>query len=386
MHRFINDPFPSKAPILSGSKDFYTSGSFLARLKDSLDIGNSVCLTGEFKAGKTSLLYHLLSWLSNEGRLAGYVDLQFVVPRKDKIALAHLARSVVTAIQTRYKLASPIELRTSTASDEECYTAFLEDLEELRKCLGACGASSFVWLIDELDILRGYATTELPMFLRPIIQNDPNFRMLAAGYDVFVLPSDKGPHWGQFIAGFGDFRRLIGLEGDAAKQLLNDAINMMQIDIMNDVPEQITAWTGCKPFYMKWFASVVARGINEQGYNHLLDSQVLQVAKGLFLRKPEIWHHFSHWWGALDKEQQTVLSLMICDPLHPNTRSDILNRMRVQELVSGDPNFEENLVFRLERLTQLGFLLKDQEIYKFTSGCLEDWIASNHRIGIRRDR
>jgi hypothetical protein len=371
----IEDPFPGKGPLPPGDPNFYISDDLIERLRVSLESGDSVCLAGEYKAGKTSLLNQLLIRLSNDRILTALVDLQFVAPRKDKLVLAKLARSAARVIESKQQMEAPIEMQTFEASDDTCYGAFQTDLDRLRPYLISDQESYLVWLIDEFDILRAYNATILPVFLRPIVQSDPNFRMIAAGHDLFVLPHEEY-EWAHFMTAFGAYDRVGELDTVSAIRLLNLGVESMDIALEMD-RELIMNWTGRNPFYLKWVSSSTARAINELEYEPMLDLNLWRVVKDFFIAEPVIKHHFAHWWNQLSSNQHSVLSLMVGQASDLNNRASIVNSLREHELLSGNERAEQKLAQDLERLVRLGLLVQQDEDYYFTSGCLMDWIRVN---------
>ena len=155
----VPDPFPGKGPLPANAPDFYERDELFTNVQNLLRAGDSVSLVGERKAGKTSFLNYLLTYLSAVEFVPVFVDAQGVAPKTDKVFLGRLVRSAAKTIEKTIASKKPIKVDTLTApSDQAVYQAFEDDLEELRAKL-PLGANEkkrrLVWLIDEIETLRG---------------------------------------------------------------------------------------------------------------------------------------------------------------------------------------------------------------------------------------
>lgn len=376
----VIDPFPGKGPIPSGDPSFYELQEILSIIEASLTAGNSICLIGERKAGKTSFLNHLLAYLPKKGFIPALVDVLSIAPRTDKMFLTGLARSAAQAIQSSQKLTNSIQIKTISASPENCYETFLEDLDSLKDYLPSNDKSNtfLVWLIDEIDVLRMYKETNLFTFLRPIALANSHFRMVVTGYDVLTMPSEYND-WTLLMTAFGH-NRLEGFSPTIARQLIGDGIKSMGVTVGENLYEPVMKWTGQKPFYIKWALSNIARAINEQKQSHVVDYQIWDKAKRCFLSETDIEHHFGLLWSHLIPNQQQILSLMASQPNKLYDHPTILNCLKENELIDGDDKAEQHLINDLTRLKQLGFLYEQAGRYTFTSECLMDWIEENKPV------
>jgi len=379
-HALIPDPFPGKGPILHGSPDFYKR--FYEREEDFADIltilraGDSVSLVGERKAGKTSFLNYMLAYLPADEFIPVFVDAQRIAPRQDRVFLRQLVTKARDAIVRVVAINDALNL-ASTNQPADIYAAFIADLDTLRGVLppGPNGQKRrLVWLVDEIETLRGYQHTELFTFLRPLAQSDLDFRMLVAGYDVLYVLARKS-EWSPFYSAFRHVR-LEGLNPVVARQLVDDALARMEATIASDLYIPMLNWTGQKPFFLKWVLSKLAAALNQQQLQYV-DDNILAEAQHYFLVEHDLRMHFMHLWEThTSASQQTLLSLIALQP-GPYTHPEILNSLKELRLLIGDQQTSRQLSDDLTRLEELGFLYKQVGNYTFTSGCLQAWIKQN---------
>lgn len=380
----VPDPFPGKGPIpASAPGDFYERGDILTNVLNLLRAGDSVSLVGERKAGKTSFLNHLLTHLPTDEFIPVLIDAQRIAPRKDKMFLGQLIRKAAEKIAEVNNLGEPINTNTLTAQPDEVYNTFQNDLDFLRSKITPPENNQkrrLVWLIDEIETLRGYDKTELFSFLRPLAQSDPDFRMVVAGYDVLYTLSNLS-EWSPFFNAFGHIR-VEGLNTVIARQLIDDALQEIGITIEADLYQQVFTWSGRKPFYLKWLLSViVVKVLNAEKVDYHINTNILDKAKGLFLDEHDVNLQFSHLWGThTTQRQQTVLSL-IAPESGPYNYLKILEDLKDKKLVENDQQAKQHLIDDLTRLQQLGFLYDQAGEYTFTSDCLKAWITKNKPLG-----
>lgn len=376
-HALIPDPFPGKGPIPCGNPSFYEREEDFANILTILRAGDSVSLVGERKAGKTSFLNYLLAYLPADEFIPVFVDAQRVAPRQDGLFLRQLVTKARDAIVRVVAIDGNTLNLASTNRPEDIYAAFIADLDTLRGVLspGPNGQKRrLVWLVDEIETLRGYQHTELFTFLRPLAQSDPDFRMLVAGYDVLYMLARKSK-WSPFYSAFRHVR-LEGLNPVVARQLVDDALARMEATIAPDLYTPMLNWTGQKPFFLKWVLSKLAAVLNQQQLQHI-DDNILTEAQHYFLAEHDLRMHFRHLWETHPSaSQQTVLSLIALQS-GPYTHPEILNSLKERRLLTGDQQASRQLSDDLTRLEELGFLYRQVGNYTFTSGCLQAWINQN---------
>ena len=277
--------------------------------------------------------------------------------------------------------AAPLAMNTLKAQSSEAYFAFHDDLDRLRNHLPqqANGQKRrLVWLIDEIETLRGYENTELFTFLRPLVQSDPDFRMVAAGYDVLYTLATRS-EWSPFYNAFRHVR-LEGLNPVVAQELIDNALATMGVTIDQELYGPIFNWTGQKPFFLKWLLSQIAGALNQRQQDHYVDADVLQAAQSLFLDENDLKMHFAHLWQThATARQQTLLSLMAAQP-GPYAYPQIFDQLKNQNLLAEGELTPQHIVDDLTRLQQLGFLYEQLGRYTFTSSCLQVWIARNRPL------
>lgn len=372
----VPDPFPGKGPLSGNAPDFYEREELFTTIQNILLAGDSVSMVGERKAGKTSFLKYLQTHLPDDEFILVYVDAQRVFPNTDKFFLSRLVRSAAKAIAKASGLTEAITINTPTASAEQVYESFEEDLNLLRPHLPlkADGQQKrLVWLVDEIEMLQGYENTNLFAFLRPVAQDNTHFRFVVAGYDLLYTLSTRS-EWSPFFNAFRHVR-LQGLNPDVATRLIDDALTKMDVTIEPDLYESILKWTGQKPFYLKWILSEIAKVLNQEQIDHDVNAEILHLAKGLFLTETDVFLILADLWRHTTPRQQTVLSL-IAPQSAPYTYPEILDDLRKEELIEGGRQGSD-LIEDLTRLNQLSFLYQRVGRYVFTSGCLQDWIKKN---------
>jgi hypothetical protein len=197
-----------------------------------------------------------------------------------------------------------------------------------------------------------------------------------AGYDVLYTLAEKSectPFFNAFQS-----TRLKGLNPAVARQLVDDALTRMDVEMDVDVDQRVyqtvLEWSGQKPFFLKWFMSKVADVLNQQ-QGRSMSHDIVQTAQDLFLAEPELRYHFAHLWDSYTTGlQRTVLSLMSSDAATYNNHPVILTRFIEKKLIQSGQQASQQLMQDLARLEQLGFLYEHIGSYTFTSGCLEAWI------------
>lgn len=376
----ISDPFVSKGPITSEGKGFYPRDEVFTNVVNLLRVGDSVSLVGERKAGKTSFLNYLLTKLPTEEFIPVFIEGQFIAPQTDQIFLGWLLKKGAQAIAKANNLEQPPQVNTLTVEEKLTYLTFEEDLNRLRSYLTLNESPlRLIWLIDEIETLRSYKQTRLFSFLRPLAQLDPNFRFVVAGYDVLYTLSTHS-EWSPFFSAFRHVR-LEGLNPVSARQLMDDALEIMGTTIETELYRSIFQWTGQKPFYLKWILSTVAEALNQRQNDYHIAPPVLEIAKTLFLNNPELDQHFAHLWSThTTPRQQTVLSVLV-EQSGPYNHPTILKDLKQKQLIQGDPLASQHLIEDLTRLEQLGFLYERVGEYTFTSQCLKAWIKENKPLG-----
>lgn len=370
----VADPFPSKGPLSVNASGFYEREELFINIQQILLAGDSVSIVGERKAGKTSFLNYLLAHLPHDEFIPVIVDAQRVAPANDKMFLTHLIIKAAKAIANATNLAQPIRTNILSASAEQAYLTFSEDLETLRLHLPLKPDGQpyrLVWLIDEIEMLQSYQNSHLFAFLRPLAQADAHFRLVVAGYDVLYTLST----WSKWSPFFNAFRhvRLEGLNPVVTMRLIHDALTKMDATIDSNLFDAMQNWTGQKPYYLKWILSESAKALNQEQIDHHVNRHILHLAQALFLAQSELSYHFAHLWSHTTPRQQTVLSL-IAAQRPPYTYPQILGDLKENELIEGDRQASKHLIEDLTRLNQLSFLYEQVGRYTFTSGCLQDWI------------
>jgi hypothetical protein len=369
----IPDPFPGSQtnPIGSGNPGFYEWDELTTQVIDHLRAGASVSLVGEHRAGKTSLLSYLSSFLPVGEFLPVFVDAQKTMPKTDKIFLGRLVREAVSAICKNTGLEAIPTTTSQATPEQEVYLAFEHDLEILREHLplNAIGQTlRLVWLIDEIEMLRGFQDTHLFSFLRPLAQSDVDFCMVVTSRDVlYHLEKENNSY---LFSAFRDVR-IRGLNLGIARQLIDDAVLAMDVSIAEHVYDASCKWTGRKPFFLKWLMSSIAVSLNEQ-QSRAITSEIFTQAQNIFLNK--LTDHFFCLWQELSKSQQLILSLIASQP-EPYDHPTIFTWLQEHKLVQqGGQQARQHLIENLMRLEQLGFLYEQAGSYTFTSGCLRTWI------------
>jgi hypothetical protein len=321
--------------------------------------------------GKANKARELLMHLQRRGRVTDLIrtgkQLRPDVPWKD-----------VPTVPKKASPSSPLEIATLKVRPNEAYLAFQDDLDRLRVelPLGASGQKRrLVWLIDEIETLRGYEKTELFTFLRPLAQSDQDFRLVVAGYDVLYTLSTRS-EWSPFYNAFRHVR-LDGLNPVVAQELIDDALKRVGLTIDQNLYEPILDWTGQKPYFLKWTLSKIAEAINQQEEGYYVNIGGSQRAQNLFLNENDLGLHFAHLWQTHTTiRQRTILSLIAAQP-GPYTYQQIFDNLKAQKLLEEDVHTWQQLLDDLTRLKQLGFLYEQVGRYTFTSGCLQAWIQKN---------
>lgn len=375
----IPDPFPGKGPIPPGSPHFYEREELFIRVQTLLRYGDSVSIVGERKAGKTSFLNYLATYLANAEFIPILLDVQGVAPSQDAQFLTELILTGVRAIAQATDLPDDIAPETPEADAIQVYQAFKADLDRYRPHLPECEDGTkrrLVWLLDEIEMLRNYENTELFSFLRPIIQQDPDFRFVVAGHDILYTITRESD-WSPFFNAFRSVR-LEGLSPTAAQALITDPLRASDVALTDEAIALVFSWSGRKPYYLKWLLSTAVEVLNQEQAERVITTNTVRAAQARFLGKPDLSQHFTFFWNRASQHQQAILQLM---PLQegPQDRRQIHDGFLERELLEEGIALSD-LILNLTRLVELGFLYEQAGSYTFTSQCLRDWIRTNRPL------
>lgn len=377
----------SVAQALPGSEGFYEREEEFAEVLALLQAGHSVSVTGERRAGKTTFLRYLATELPPNEFIPAFVDAQFT--GNDQEFLTELIEQALEAIVERVKPATAFPLQLPDMDEEvpsKARRLFREDLNVLRQALAGT-PYRVVWLIDEIEILRAFENTVLFRFLRPFAEQDAHFRMVVASYDALYILSSKSD-WSPFFNAFQPVK-LRGLAPVVAQRLVNDGLAQMGLTVNPnmDVHDVLLSWAGQKPFYLKWGLHSIGKAINEARIDYQLSASIWEAAKAIFLREETLDGHFKNLWDERQEakspqavqhitDRQRIVLSFIATQSGPYIREAILENMQNLRLVTWD-NPSQNLIQDLKRLEQLAFLDNLIGHYRFTSGCLQAWIAQS---------
>ncbi|HID63223.1 MAG TPA: ATP-binding protein [Anaerolineae bacterium] len=376
----VPDPFPAKGPIPPGSPHFYEREELFIRVQTLLRYGDSVSIVGERKAGKTSFINYLATHLPDTEFIPVLLDVQGVAPGQDAQFLTELILTSVGAIAEATDLPGDIAPETPEADVTRVYRAFKADLDRYRPHLPKRenGAKrKLVWLLDEIEMLRNYENTELFSFLRPIVQQDPDFRFVAAGHDILYTITRES-EWSPFFNAFSSVR-LEGLSPTAAQALITDPLQQLGVALIDEAIPLILSWTGRKPYYLKWLLSIAVEVLNqEQAESTIITADTVRAVQARFFGKPDLSQHFAFFWNQASQHQQAILQLMASQE-ESHDRKQIHDGLRDGELLEEGITLSD-LVLNLTRLVELGFLYEQAGSYTFTSECLRDWIRTNRPL------
>jgi len=285
----------------------------------------------------------------------------------------------------RREQGKPGKPRTLQVAAHEAYQVFEEELNEWRGQLPLSPDGRkrrLIWLLDEIETLQGYPGSELFLFLRPFAQTDPDFRIVAGGYDVLYTLSSQNK-WSPFFNAFR-LARLTGLNPDVAQSLITDALHMMAATMEPSLYETVLHWTGQKPFLLKWMMSKLSQALNERGTDYHIDAAIYERATALFLQESDVQLVFRHLWNThTTSHQRTVLSLIAAEP-ELATYTGILAQGSARGILVDIPRSAADLADDLERLQQLAFLYEHLGRYTFTSECLRAWIKLRNPASVNR--
>ena len=365
---------------LPGSKFFYERKEELSEVITFLNAGHSISITGERRAGKTTFLKYVSIEILQNDFIPVFVDAQFTGTEQE--FLTELIEQAYKEMLKYFTLIPDISLHLPKLDEDNPSKArhlFREDLEMLRQILEV-SPYQVIWLIDEIEILRSFENSILFQFLRPIAEWDSHFRMIVASYDALYILSIKGD-WSPFFNAFQPIE-LRGLSPDVSKQLIDDGLAQMGIQFApNFDVDCMLVWTGQKPFYLKWSLHSIGKAINHERSSLNLTESIWESSKLNFLHENTIDAHFKNLWGEGQEahhvtDRQRIILSFLATQTEPFTLKKTLEGMQDQKIVTWD-NPMEDLIQDLKRLEQLGFLTNDRGYYRFTSGCLQDWIAEN---------
>jgi len=376
----ISDPFPRKnLPVKPG--EFYDRPSVIAQINTSLTNGQSVSIVGERRAGKSSLWIYLEENLDNQQFIPIKIDAQLIIPKSDHVFLKFLIISTAEKVRRVLSLPDSLPLSIKAADATTSYEAFLNDLEIIEERLKQAANYSqhrIIWLIDEIEVLRAYKDTNLFTFLRPLALDNDRFRMVVFGCDV-LYELVSASEWPAFFSAF-KLVSLNGLQSHIAKQMVVDAMATFGGALDDDKYKFILNWTGCKPYFIKHFCSILVDALNLRATDYQIDSTVLSDTINVFLNAKDINDHFNYIWKKhATVNQQIILSVLAQDP-KIKTSQNLFESMQDHKLIQGDNLALQHIKDDLTRLEQQGFLFQRNGEITFSSGCLPEWIKIHKPI------
>lgn len=195
-------------------------------------------------AGKVNKARELIQFMRHRDRLTDMV----LVGRSKRPDIPWADVPPQLRLGVKQNLAS--RPQTLQAAADEVYQLFEDELNTLRNELPPAQNGQtrrLVWLLDEIETLQGYPNSELFIFLRPYAQSDPDFRIVAGGYDVLYTLSTQSK-WSPFYNAFRHTR----LTGQSMKKRQRYSSKNMILTSFLDISGKRTQRHASRCFYLSW--------------------------------------------------------------------------------------------------------------------------------------
>lgn len=382
MH-FTSDALPPghalfPAPTYFDETQFFGRTADVERIRQLLDAGSSVAVSGKRRIGRSWFLQHLHSTLPADQYVVVYsheLKPDTIVPRQARLFLYALIYALCDALRIHLGVNQPCTLLDLANPPPNIGQAFRRDLTALHQHLAAARRAAVI-LIDEAEALLEFADEPetIPAIVRSMATGYPHLRVIVAGFDL------RSP-LGNQPALFHNFahHHLYGIGPKGAYHLIADQLVKYGVLFTSaDVWEQVLAWTGTEPMLLR----LLGQQLTEQAraHNGMIGTAQVQAAIDDFYAMSEVGAMLNFAWRILGDNlpiHALITALAYSDIPDIAAHTTLMSRI-TSLFYAGHP--PEAVQHDLRRLCTLGFLYADEQTdcYHFSSGLLREWIR-RHR-------
>lgn len=368
--------FPT--PTYFDEAQFFGREADVERIRQFLDAGSSVALSGKRRIGRSWFLQHLRTALPQERYLVVFSDElkpDTIVPRTSRLFLYALIFALHDALRTTLAVEETCALLDLVNPPPNLGQAFRRDLEVLHRQLAAVDLVA-VLLIDEAEALLEFTDEAgiVPAIVRGLAVDHPQLRIIVAGFD---LRSPVGNQPSLFDAFAHHQLYDIGTRG--AYNLI--AGQLAQYGVTFASPEdwrQVSQLTGEEPSLLR----LLGQQLTEQArYNQgTVGAAQVQAAVEDFFAMSQVDAMLRFAWHILGENQpiHALITALAYGNISDKASQDTLVVKVMQQFYPDHP--PETVQHDLRWLATLGFLREDHATgcLHFSSDLLRQWIC-RHR-------
>lgn len=368
--------FPT--PTYFDEAQFFGREADVVRIRQLLDAGSSVALSGKRRIGRSWFLQHLRNALPQERYLVVFSDElkpDTIFPRESRLFLSALIFALHDALRTTLAVEENCALLDLANPPPNIGQAFRQDLAALHRNLATVDLVA-VLLIDEAEALLEFNDEAgiVPAIVRALAVDHSQIRIVVAGFD---LRSPVGNQPALFDAFAHHQLYDIGTQG--AYDLI--AGQLAQYGVTFASPEewqQVRFLTGEEPSLLRLFGQQLTEQARHN--NGVIGATQIQAAVEDFFDMAQVGAMMRFAWHILGENLpiHALITALAYGAIHDKATQDALVMRVMQQFYTNYP--PEIVRHDLHRLGALGFLREDEATgcVRFSSELLRQWIC-RHR-------
>lgn len=367
--------FPT--PTYFDTPQFFGREVDFQRVKQLLDAGSSVAISGKRRIGKSWFLEHLRDSLPQNSYLTIYSDElkpDTIIPGDLKLFLWAVIYALSNAINHHFSINLSCQLLDPANPPSNYGLAFRSDLEKLHQYLVNAQLTA-VFLIDESEALYDLKDEggSVSSFVKSLAAKYKFIRIIAAGYNL-RFPTNDHPYLFDNFAHY----QLYGIGAEGARKLIVEQLAQYNVRFeFNDLWSKVLLLTGEEPIFLRFLGQQLVEQARHN--NGMISIEQINIAVEDFFDIPDVQATMNNAWSRLG-ENQPIHSLVTSFAYNHKCNlklQDILVQKVMQQFYSGKP--PECVHNDLQRLHALGFLREQESIgtLQFSSELLRLWICKH---------
>ncbi len=328
-------------------------------------------LTGERRMGKSSILKQLPGLLGSR-YLSVFYDLQSTgIASSVAALLAAIAEGVYDQLSTKGMLVKRLEyeqLREDQRENEAVayhrFNRWMRDVEQLLERENRILLLAF----DEFEKLeeagqRGHIDLKsLLDWFRSVIQNRPRLALLFSGVKTM---SEMGQNWAGYFVNVETLQVSFLHTTEARQLIVNPTSEFPGEHIFGkEVIAEILHVTGCHPFLLQAFCSIIVLNLNASEREQATCHDVKIAQEEVFKKWGD--NYFKDLWERTDTEQR--LCLFAFQSLQEATSTQVQQQSGLDEITTRHT---------LQKLLKRDILLCHDEIYRLATPIFSEWVRRN---------
>ncbi|CAN2042630.1 Two component regulator three Y domain-containing protein [Candidatus Magnetomoraceae bacterium gMMP-15] len=260
---------------------------------------NSLCLTGERRIGKTTILEHV-DKNTKKPQLSFFCNLESV---KQELFFSRIMQHLTNKIQTLYKNNQLNLILFEKKRHNYDDIDFEDDIETILDFLkkNYHAQVSIIMCLDEIDATQGFSN-EIHQSLRNVFQTyQGSIRLVAAGVSIrrgeWQLPTSP---WYNFF----EFKNISALDIQASESLINKPVKGFY-SYKKDAVDFILQKTDGKPFYIQKICKKAISKILNEKRRKVFQKDVIEIYEKVI--RIELNQEFEIFWEELEYELQKLI-------------------------------------------------------------------------------